>query len=102
MSNPSLTVQDSRTVLLKWSPPFLWPGQRIDFFNVSLVNRSDGSVTCYRVNTTFNDPVVSLTVDFADRGNSTCTELRFDIVAVSGSGNLPSIFGASLQYQPSE
>lgn len=99
VSNPSLTLQESTSLLLEWSPPFLWPGQQIDYFNVSLANRSDDNVTHHRVDATFSDEVVSLTFDFGNQGASLCSELILEISAVFGLANLPG-YNVSLQYQP--
>lgn len=101
ISNPLLTLQESTSLLLEWSPPFLWPGQQIHHFNVSLMNRSDDSITYFRVNATFSDAVVPLTVDFGNQGASLCSELIFEISAVSGLANLPT-YCVSLLYQPCE
>ena len=81
--NPSTKTQNS-TFLLEWSPPFLWPGQHIDYFIIKVVILNDGSITHYLVNTTFDDAIVSLTVelDTYDLTMSACTEFLFSILAI--------------------
>lgn len=101
MSNPLLTLHESTLLLLEWSPPFLWPGQQTDYFNVSLTNRSDDSITYHNVNATFSDAAVSLTIDFGSQGASLCSELILEISAVFGLASLPT-YSISVQYQPCE
>ena len=67
---------------LQWSPPFLWPGEAIQYYDVFVTNEERESVY-HRVNTTFSDALVSLTVKTLL--DQTCRELEFSISAVSYS-----------------
>lgn len=82
--NPSVKIQNSTSFLLEWSPPFLWPGQHIDYFIIKAIKLNDGNITHYQVNSTFSDVIVSLTVelDMYDLTVCTCTEFLFRIFAV--------------------
>ena len=90
--NPSIKTQNS-TFLLEWSPPFLWPGQHIDYFIIKVVILNDGSIAHYLVNTTFDDTIIPLTVelDTYDLRVCACTEFLFRISAIGpGQVELPS------------
>ena len=65
-----------------WSPPFLWPGRAIQYFNVSITNKSDGSVTYHETNNNFGDRVVSFTKDIQEE-SLMCTEMTVNISAIS-------------------
>ena len=59
----------------------MWPGLAIQYFNVSLTNKSDQSVTYHQVNSTFNDGVVSFMKEIQEEP-STCTEIVLGISAI--------------------
>ena len=80
-SNPLLKINASY-INLTWSPPFLWPGQAILYFNVSVTNESDGSVTYHQINSNFNDSVVSFKKEIQEEPLM-CTEFTFNISAIS-------------------
>ena len=67
---------------LTWSPPFLWPGNAIQYFNVSITNKSDGSVTYHQINSSFSDRVVSFTKDIQEE-SLMCFEITVNISAIS-------------------
>ena len=82
--NPSVEITNPNSLIIKWSPPFLWPGHRIKYFNITVINMSDGSVIAYyRVNTTFSDQVVTLSLSTDDIDGLNCTEFEFRISAIS-------------------
>lgn len=90
-SNPSIE-KNSTHLSLFWSPPFLWPGQRIDYYNISFINKSDSSIAYYTVNSTFRDRVVKFT-RMIHENDIMCkrTEIEFFISAFNVSGYpLPS------------
>ena len=71
--------------MVKWSPPFLWPGQHIDHFQVRVHNLTDGSIMLDRVNTTFKDDLVSYVKHLTRQQIQMCTELLFSITAIDTS-----------------
>lgn len=85
MPNPSVQMQNSTVFLLEWSPPFLWPGEHIEYFIITATKLKDGSVIHHRmVNTSFDDTIVPLTVelDAFMYDLCTCSEFLFRIAAV--------------------
>ena len=90
MSQSPYIINDSThdQLSLLWSPPFLWPGERIDYFNVSFMNKSDGSIEYYKVDSVFSDQVVNLTVVINPNETCTTAEIKFCISPVSVSGQL--------------
>jgi hypothetical protein len=91
--NPVLE-KNTTHVTVHWSPPFLWPGQPIEYYNVSLMLESDGSVYSQRVNSTFSDPLVSYTEQMS--GESLfCTSFTFYITAVNSSGSSLQTFNVT-------
>ena len=83
--NPEL-VKNNTHVAVHWSPPFLWPGRVIEYYNVSLVLESDGSVYSERVNSTFSDPLVSYTQPISSE-SFFCASFTFYITAINSSGS---------------
>ena len=73
------------SILLKWSPPFLWPGSVIDHYLISTVGAAK---MIYRVNATFRDAIVSF-LKTSDHPTEIlhCSEIRFDISAVTDYDN---------------
>ena len=68
--------------MVKWSPPFLWPGQHIDHFQVRVRNLTDGSAMLDRVNATYKDNLVSYIKHITRQQVQMCTELLFLITAI--------------------
>ena len=55
--NPSISKNDTHLILL-WSAPFLWPGQRIQQYNITMTTDDDGSIAHHMVvNTTSTIPL---------------------------------------------
>lgn len=78
--NPNVAAQSPSSLLLQWSPPFLWPGYHIDYFNVSTINNTDGSTISNEIiNTTFNKVTVELVKTIDDRQPQECIEFVFVI-----------------------
>ena len=80
LHNPLLEINSSLT--LTWSPPFLWPGRALRYFNVSITNKSDDSVTYHRINSTFDARVVSFSRKI-QKEPLMCTEIAITISAIS-------------------
>ena len=87
LSNPSLTNNATHFTLM-WSPPFLWPGHRIQYYIVSVTNRSDGNMTHHRVNTSFSDSLVTFSVRSLNTPSMlSCMGIAFSISAIDGSSS---------------
>ena len=73
---------NSTIFLLEWSPPFLWPGYHIEYFNVIVTNQKNDRVVHHTtVNASFDDIIVSLIIelDAYSHDLSTCTEFLFTV-----------------------
>ena len=79
--NPSLERNTTHLTLL-WSPPFLWPGNRIQYYNITFTNRSTGSISYSRMNSTYNDQIVTFAREIQIQICSS-TELKICISAIS-------------------
>ena len=78
-----MVIQNLTTMLLQWSPPFLWPGHHIKYFRISVTNKENVNVILHdRVNATYSDPVVSFTWSIDEHQGQECTEFVFGISAV--------------------
>jgi hypothetical protein len=88
--------------MLKWSPPFLWPGLPINYYVVYITN-AKGESTHHLVNTTFSDAAVSFTT-FADEHEmiEACDDLYLSISAVNSDQEKLQTFTASGGYIPSK
>ena len=74
--------------MVKWSPPFLWQGQHINYFQVRVHNLTDGSIMVDRVNTTFKDVLVIYVKHLTQHQVQMCTELLFCITAIDDSDRI--------------
>ena len=104
----SLTVQSHQSIeknsthlTLLWSPPFLWPGQRIQNYNITFVNKTDGSIAYYSVNGTFGDQVVRFSRMIYQNEKCTSTKIEFRILADGISEPLPTPFNVTEWIHPS-
>jgi hypothetical protein len=90
------------SILLKWSPPFLWAGSVIDHFHVSIIGAAESDKMFYRVNTTFLDAIVSF-LKTSDHPTEIwhCSEILFDISAVTDNGTELASFTVVGGYLPS-
>ena len=60
--NP-LVAKNATHLTLMWSPPFLWPGQRIQHYNISVsTNNGDGRVELHVLDTSLTNPVITATI----------------------------------------
>ena len=99
--NPSIMNPNASSILFQWSPPFLWLGQAINYYDIFITNNA-GETLYYRVNTTFSDAVVSFTATVANYPDPilSCNDLHFSLSAVgSDQAKLPS-FSATGGYIP--
>ena len=86
--NPSVKTlpQNLTSFLIEWSPPFLWPGKHIEHFIITVMKLKDldSSIVHRMVNASFNDTIVSLTVelDTCMYDFCTCSEFLFRIFAI--------------------
>lgn len=81
--NPSIENPNSSSILLKWSPPFLWLGQAIEYYDVFITNKMGESMHS-QVNATFSEAVISFTASAASSQRIlTCEMLQFCISPVS-------------------
>ena len=89
--NPSISKNVTHFTLL-WSPPFLWPSERIQHYKISVINKNDGSTAYHMVNTTSTTPVVSLSfpmslssLQFNTQNILSCPMTTFSISPVDGT-----------------
>ncbi len=105
--NPSVMslYPNSTSFLLEWSSPFLWPGYHIEHFNIIVTNlKDDRVIQRTTVNASFDDIIVSLTVELDTYSIDlcTCTEFLFTIIAIGPDlAELPS-FSVTGRYLSSE
>lgn len=87
--NPSIYLDNlTPSFVVKWSPPFLWQGQHINYFQVRVHNLTDGSIMVDRVNTTFKDVLVIYVKHLTQHQVQMCTELLFCITAIDDSDRI--------------
>ena len=103
MPNPVVVIQNPTSLLLKWSPPFLWPGHHIDYFIVFTTNKTDDHlITIDRVNATMtlNDVIFTLNKNLLNNEYvQDCNEFTFSISAFSDHyGMLPQTFNVTGGY----
>ena len=89
-SNPSI-IRNATHATLLWSPPFLWPGHRIEYFNVSITNNSntiaDTTAVYYLVNdSSYYDATLMIYPVNVPIGTSrsllSCNNLTFHLSAI--------------------
>lgn len=88
-----LTQLNRTTLLVQWSPPYLWPGYSIDSYNVSVRDMNTSITTFHQVDTAFSDVIVDfvLSKDSSLDNNNNCTEYTIGIAAITGTTRLHSI-----------
>ena len=79
--NPVIENPNASSILLKWSPPYLWPGSSIDYYIISI---SGTTKTYHLVNASFDDTIATFleTADNPD-GIQSCNKLTFSVSAVT-------------------
>lgn len=62
-----------------WSPAFLWPGQRIQRYNISVTNKNNGNNSLHMLDASFTDPIVSfsMSLNFLQLNMLTCIGSMF-------------------------
>ena len=89
--NPSISNLNATSMLVKWSPPFLWPGYAITYYNISVTN-TEGLTDLYHVNASFSDAVVSFSlIANQSRTIESCAHLRFEIAPVTTDDSIMTI-----------
>ena len=102
--NPAID-RNATHFILQWSPPFLWPGKRIEYYIINLYDSyNTAGSTHYRVNVT---SVISVLETFAVNVSSTmnanlqCTAVDFTFsLAAVVSESTPEAFNASFTIAP--
>lgn len=94
--NPSF-VRNATHLSLILSPPFLWPGHRIDFYNISVTQGTNGNTDYYNMNSTYDAKMVTFTLDISEPHQSmiSCSNITFNIVAFKKFSSLPAILQVS-------
>ena len=93
--NPSTENRNATSILLKWSPPFLWPGYSIDYYNISVMNNS------HLINATFNDTLVSFMIFAEESSIESCHVLEICLSAVSNDTQCLTTFHINGGFVPS-
>ena len=70
-----------------WSPPYLWRGHYIDYFNITITDLNDGSIMYKRVNVSENLNNRHIE-SYIHTIHGTCSELLFEIRAVNSYNGL--------------
>ena len=82
--NPILVV-NSNHMTLQWSPPFLWPGHRIQQYEVHCA-RDDENISTRYVSSSYLDEIVSLSSPLSSLHQSEnlllCQNVKFNISAI--------------------
>ena len=79
-SNPCVEQSNVTILVVKWSPPFLWPGYAIGSYNISIINNTDRSVTVYFTTpSNFNNSIESFPFEIIAPSYAQCTKLTFEI-----------------------
>ena len=87
ISENPLISKTATHVTLTWSPPFFWPGQRIQHYNITVTNKNTGNSSHHILNSSFIDPIISfsMSISYLQLSTMTCTEVIFSISPVSES-----------------
>lgn len=92
--NPKL-IRNTTRLTLMWSPPFLWPGHRIEYYNVSFISSERLERAYHRIqdNSSYENKIVSFTVDTgkAHQNELSCTNIMFIISAFEKLHAYPSL-----------
>ena len=90
MFNPYIEAQPSALVL-KWSPPYLWPGHRVAYYTIKTKHFSDTTMFDW-INATYSDNLVAISKQINDRE---CGEIVFEISAISNNNKTLKTFRAT-------
>ena len=82
--NPSIFKNGTHLILM-WSPPFLWPGYRIQHYNISITNKSDGNIAHYMVDSSVTNSIVTSSLHLNILHMLSCTAIIFSISPIDGS-----------------
>ena len=84
---------------LLWSPPFLWPGERINYYNVFFTTKGECAHTEYRQKSNYSDQIVSLTVNHNEA--QMCTEFELFVSAIDTDSSVLQVFNVTGLIMPS-
>ena len=91
--NPSVIIKNSTTFLVEWSPPFLWPGQAIEYYTISVSDEDNGLLIAQKkVNSAYNDVIVSLDVSIDEHQRQECNPYKFTLSAMNSLNELLQTF----------
>ena len=93
--NPSTENTNATSILLKWSPPFLWPGYSIDYYNISVMNSS------HLINSTFSDALVPFMIFAEESSIESCHVLEICLSAISSEAQCLTTFNVNGGFVPS-
>ena len=94
--NPSVTIENSTTMLVEWSPPFLWPGQAIEYYTVSVSDENNGLLIAQKkVNSAYDDVIVSLEVSIDEHQRQECNLYILTLSAMNISNELLQTFNTT-------
>ena len=80
--NPSIINPNASSILVKWSPPYLWPGYSIDHYIIS-IGGTGKSTALNDVNAMYHDAVATF-LEISDTPEIwNCNELQFGISAIT-------------------
>ena len=82
-SNPSISKNATHLTLM-WSPPFLWPGYRIQHYNISMTNKSDSSIAHHVVDSSVTNPIVTSSLHLNTLNMLSCIAIIYSISPVDG------------------
>ena len=100
--NPSAENPNATSILLKWSPPFLWPGYSIDYYSISVSNSTSGHIIHSQLrNSSFNDALLLLMIFAEDRNIQSCHTLEILLSATSNDMENLMMFPVNGGYIPS-
>ena len=83
-----------------WSPPFLWPGQRINHYHVLFSTKRECVLTEYRVNSSYSDQIVSRTINHSKSPILLCVEFEVFISAIGIDASELQTFNITGQILP--
>ena len=96
---PNPTIRRNVThITLLWSPPFLWPGKIISYYNVSFTDKTRGISIYYRVNYSSNEIVPFSRRIHQSESLIICTEIVFSISAIGALEQLRTFIATDSQW----
>ena len=80
-----ISMKNSTSLTVSWSPPFLWPGHRIEHYDILFVRQGiDRDITFHRESGNYTSEVVAVTMDVQNLSKILmCSELMVCILATT-------------------